>query len=104
MTISEIYQAALDLRVPAWAALAGLWLAGTLQFVKMSRRIDGQSRRMERHARSIGHMDEWADAVERRLEALELQRGMGELDNAGRDITIAEVEATVRQLRRARAA
>jgi hypothetical protein len=104
MTISEIYQTVLDLRIPAWTAFAGLWLAGMVQFVRVSRRIDGHSRRMERHARSIGHMDEWADAVERRLEALELQRGIGDEAQTGRDITVAQVEATVRQLRRARAA
>lgn len=49
--------------VPAWVALlaiAGLYI---VQQVTVARRIDS-------HARILGHLDRWANSVEARLEAL----------------------------------
>lgn len=55
--------------VPAWillTAIAGLY---AVLHVTVVRRINS-------HARSLGHMDRWADTVETRLEELALETGL----------------------------
>jgi hypothetical protein len=49
--------------VPAWVALLAIAGLYTVQQVTVARRIDS-------HARILGHMDRWANSVEARLEAL----------------------------------
>ena len=59
----------LAMPVPAWiafAAIAGLY---AVQHVTVVRRLDS-------HARSLGHMDRWANLVEARLEDLALETGL----------------------------
>ena len=59
----------LAMPVPAWiviAAIAGLYAVQHLTVV----------RRLNIHARSLGHMDRWADSVECRLEDIALETGL----------------------------
>ena len=49
--------------VPAWVALLAIAGLYTVQQVTVARRINS-------HARILGHMDRWANSVEARLEAL----------------------------------
>jgi hypothetical protein len=59
----------LAMPVPAWLALAALAVFFAVQQVSVVRRLDS-------HARSLGHMDRWADSVEARLEDLALETGL----------------------------
>jgi hypothetical protein len=59
----------LAIPVPAWIvflAIAGLYAVLHVTVV----------RRLNSHARSLGHMDRWADTVESRLEDLALETGI----------------------------
>jgi hypothetical protein len=59
----------LAMPVPAWIiflAIAGLYAIQHLSVV----------RRLNSHARSLGHMDRWADSVEARLEELAVETGL----------------------------
>jgi hypothetical protein len=59
----------LAMPVPAWIALiaiAGLYAVNHVTLV----------RRLNSHARSLGHMDRWADSVEARLEELAIETGL----------------------------
>lgn len=49
--------------VPAWIALVAIAGLYAVQQVTLARRLDS-------HARSLGHMDRWANSVEARLEQL----------------------------------
>ena len=58
----------LAMPVPAWIvlmAIAGFYAVQHLTVV----------RRLQSHARSIGHMDRWANTVEARLEDLAIETG-----------------------------
>jgi hypothetical protein len=64
--------------VPAWIvvlAVAGLY---AIQHVMVVRRLNS-------HARSLGHMDRWADSVEARLEDVSLALGHEEPPPVYRD-------------------
>lgn len=59
----------LAMPVPAWIAvfaIAGLY---AVQHVTVVRRLNS-------HARSLGHMDRWANSVEARLEDLAIETGL----------------------------
>ena len=96
-SVSHLYHL-LDWQVPAWLALltfAGLAIS-FMQTVRLARRVD-------RHARSIGHMDDWADVVETRLEEFDGRIANAAADPAatGRPLTDEQVRAVVSLLGRA---
>jgi hypothetical protein len=65
----------LTMPVPAWIALVAIGGLYAVQHLTVARRIDS-------HARILGHLDRWANSVELRLE--ELGQGMDSLPAAPR--------------------
>jgi hypothetical protein len=59
----------LAMPVPAWIALLAIAGLYAVQHMTVVRRLNS-------HARSLGHMDRWADSVEARLEDLALATGL----------------------------